>query len=366
MSMDPAARGLASVALSANAPKNGTFIFNNDPRFLAKWRAARESAVANTADAKVLMVGDSSTFGLTASAYQRTQHFRLSKLMEAQGLPVSYDVVMGVNYLGQSGVIAPTPPSGWGNNATIYLSGAILPGNSTPWTITPAAQVTHFDIYYLVSATAGSFSWNVDGGADTTINSAGASADAKVTVSAGTLGAHTLNLKLVSGAPFIVAIAARNNGAKAIQIFNAGRSGTAVADWDTAVNPWDPINAIKHFAPDLTILNLTTNDAHVGTSIATYQAGLTAITAAGKQSGDVLMVCNYDQISTFGSEAAQVGTRAAAKAVGIANNCVVVDLAARWGAFGTTPASFMSGDGIHPADNGYGDIARALFAALAA
>lgn len=340
-------------------------LYNASPLLLPKFRKALSRQQLGIANAKLALVGDSTTAGypgVTATT-NRPQAYpaQLATLLTAQGIKAGSQSFWGNNQLpgavpANDSRVAMT--GGWAaSGAQVSIGGPMLT-TTTAGTLsfTPTANCDTFDVYYVANNSVVAI--NLDGG--TATNTGGGSfAITKATVT-GTLAAHTLNLVWTSGQPFIVGVDAYDSTSKQVSCWNWGRYGAVVSDWGVAGNTWDPLTALGFFAPDLTVICLTINDATAGTSLATYNTKMQAIIDKAKLSGDVALMVGVPSDTAINAAAVQADFQGRVKALGAVNSCPVVDLTERFVSFATSSALGFYGDQKHPVAIGYADVARAV------
>lgn len=337
-------------------------LYNFSSQNLRNFRKAIANVRRGVQNAKVAMIGDSTTRG-TGSATTTGQALngwgpQLAAALTQAGLTTGWQNVFGnpsTNYdsrlsLGSAAVSNVTVGGG-----CFGISGAGTLGFTT------TQNCDTFDIYYIDGA--GVFTLNLDGGATlATVTGASAFTIKKQTVP-GSLGAHTLNCVWVSGTCFIVGIDCYNSAAKQVTLWNMGWSGSKSTDWATNAAGRDPLNCIPAtFLPDLGFICLGINDWLNATPVATYSAAIAALIAAVRQSGDVILMTPVPtQISTKALSAQQPFIDAL-YALAAATSCPLIDL---WGRFGTQEAnSTLYFDDRHPNGVGYNDVTALLTAAL--
>jgi lysophospholipase L1-like esterase len=348
----------AGAIVPAN-PANSTFGYANlNPANLLHWRTVRSQALNGGGAPKFLILSDST---MVRNGALDTP-IQLGSLLNAAGWPTTTDTGMGSN------TALFTTTTGWSGTTHIGIGAGWLGNSSTgsaqPLVATPSKQIDKCDIYYVNTGSAASFTWNFDGGSATTISITGGASLMKATVSAAGLGAHVLNINWASGNVYIWDVACYNSANSAIQIHNGANSGWTVADY-TYSSPavWDPIPAIKYLNPDLTIINLTINDAHFATSPSSYLSQLQSIIAAAQNGGgNVILVIGMPSIASYSTTAQQQAI--AAQVYAAAGSTIpVIDLSQRFVSQSYSSVLYQ-GDGIHPTNAGSADMAVAFLRAL--
>jgi lysophospholipase L1-like esterase len=337
---------------------------------LSNWATARAAVLAGTRNAKILPFGDSTDagFGSNAGVADGT-HGWPSKLVPLLGVTASNSSWYG-DYnqaailttfdprlaLGSWAAYTPVEPFSFGGHLlTASASAGAL-------SFTPTNSVDTFELTYATFIGAGSFSYQIDGGAPTTVSTNVATSVTTIPIPT-TLGAHTLNILWVSGSVFISGARAYNSAAKQVSVINSGISGaTSTQLADVGTFPWHVGNEISTLAPDLTIIeggviNNWVTGISRATTIANLQTMITAAKRAG--AGDVILrTPNPSQAAAFVPYATQQGYVDDMIALAITNNIPCIDV---WRLFGGTweaaNASGYNSDTAHPNGAGYAAIA---------
>lgn len=283
---------------------------NNRAPVAAAWNTKAASVRSGASRARILCIGDSVTFGEGAGTPDKFTGARplsypaqLAVKLAAAGLPainesffagfgggtttaatmLSYDarIVAGA---GWSAGLTPVTAGGghWVNNSDL-----------TTLSFTPTIPVDRFAVYYFTEPTFGEFTIDVNGGSTTPLSQNSTKSLANVTLTA-VLGTNTVNIRRVSGTVRIAGVIAWNSAAAAVDVINLGWSGSTAVSWNSTIDPWSPLNAIQTLAPDLTIIKLGINDWTNSVTLANFRAGLNALIARARLTGDV-MLCSPNQ-----------------------------------------------------------------------
>lgn len=152
---------------------------------------------------------------------------------------------------------------------------------ATPATKTLTGRATQLIIHYLRQPGGGSFTWAIDGGSETTINTSNASTVMGfVTISdLSATDIHTLVIKVtvagtgvnIAGADF------QANSATGIRVANLGHTGTTAGDWIDVIDAtlWE--NSLSAIAPNLVVIMLGVNDEATGVTPASYYASMDSL-----------------------------------------------------------------------------------------
>lgn len=352
------------------------------PANFPNWRKAVAEAVAGTAAAKVLFIGTSITAGQpnTTDPGLYGVPAYLASILNSELCPSQ------LSFYGVSpGPVDATNPdsrwsvgSGWTFNSGLtggggWADAGYVKGVGASGTLSYApgnGEVDTFDIWYIGTSLTGNLKAQVDSGTVDTITTTQATSGiykATVTCARGT--GHTLNLSITGAGviAFIVGIDAYDSTQEGLRVGNAGVPliGTS-GGWATTNGAYKSLEAIKAYAPALTIVELGADDASNNNSVANFLTNLAAIVAACKVSGDVLFwttpVCSTAIGSPAGNTAANEALyNAAVIQYAQQNGCGVVDVAARFGPWATWSAAALNYDSIHPSPLGNQDIASAIF-----
>ena len=295
---------------SAQAPLVPTFasrfVRNNRPATASAWLAKAAVVKAGSARARVLCVGDSVTFGWGAgsgdaytSARPLSYPAGLAAKFSAAGVPALNESFFAGFGGGVNSVAIMTAydtrlaaGAGWVNATTLPTAGGNHWFNSSTanaLSFTPSVPVDTFVIYYYTESAFGDFTLEIDGANQTAHSQNVAKSFASVTRTT-TLGTHTLSIKRTSGYVRFAGVIAYNSATPAIDVINLGWSGSTAVTWNDAVEPWSPLNALGVLAPDLTIIKLGINDWQTATTLANYKAGINALIARAKLTGDVVLL----------------------------------------------------------------------------
>jgi hypothetical protein len=333
---------------------------------LSHIKAMIAGARAGTASPRIALVGTSRTRGVGADSgdnsgntdgFNRNVGAKIAAALAASGLNVTRDSVFGTQ--GDASAYSAYNPRTTGANNTGWIAGSGSLGggywrnstNSTPWTITNQVPCNQIDIEFPTQAAAGIISYSIDGEAPIPFtNGTGTSGLVKVQRSV-TLGYHTVTFARVSGLACFVDIEMWDTTAHQVRIWNMGWASTSTANWADSSTPYSPSPALAAKAPDLTILELGTND-WAGNNQAAYRINLqTVITAAKAGGGSVIIVGEY---ATNGNQQTINGAafNAIARELADLNGCVYVDQMSRFVDYPTAAANGYMWDGVHANENG--------------
>ncbi len=230
-----------------------------------------------------------------------------------------------------------------------------------------SANVDTFVVYYVTTSTAGTFSWAIGAGAATNQSCVtGSNGIAKLVIPAGSLAAHTLNLRRVSGNVWIMGVQAYDSTVKQIEVLVAPWNGGFAANFVGTTQPWSAGNMIPFVAPDLTVIQLQINDAAFATPLSTYTANLQSLITIAQQTGDVILRSGYPSAITYNANtplAKQQLYREALISLASQNGIPYDDLFGRLGSYeiqAAIPGGGMYADTLHPSSPVYSMAAYTL------
>lgn len=365
--------------MPSNSPLSSSFppnVFNYAPQQLKKWRAALASVKTGVANARILCIGDSTTFGAysngTGSGAWNALNYpaQLAARFNSAGINAHSNSWMGAGRTITDQLpfdSRMTTTSDWTVFTPQGIGGFIPCSQSVTGTgylsFTPTVNVSTFNIFYVQTTTARSFNWNINGGSNTNVSTLNATTGLAVATATGTLGANTLNIQYSSGSNYIYinGIEAYDNSKKWVSVINAGWRGSTASSWNQSASLYNPIPAISVVAPNLTLINLSINDWNAGTAISTYIANIQAVITAALATGDVILVTANPSQTPFSGDATQSAQQQYVTALyGLAasNNLVLIDLFSRWGTWTSSNSLGMNYDNLHPNQLGYNDMAQ--------
>lgn len=358
---------------------SGSAVFNVSPATTSKYRQALGKVTVGTGSAKILIAGDSTTWGVGSNGapYQasRTSYPKyLSTILNAgYGVPCKLT--------GGSPVSGTTPVADdarWSLGTGWIRSGAGLAGSCaynsnaavTPLTYTPdnVGQVDTFDVYYGRHGSFGASSLTVPGWTTGATLAAGAGVG-KATITGPAAANPTLTITPSSTSPvYILYIDSYNSADRQIRVLQAGVPSSQSNNWAQTINA-NSLETIGALAPDLTVFMIGINDSRFSSgpvSVASYVASVTAVVNRAKLSGDVILmsVVPSNPNSTTYSAAQESLYRDATRQLAIDTGCGYIDIWGRFVSFAVANAAGWMNDDVHPKEFGYADIARAVFSAL--
>lgn len=251
-----------------------------------------------------------------------------------------------------------TGAGGWAGASLSVVGGLSLVGNSPGaiWTFTPLTPTTKCDIWYPQNVN-GSFSWQIDGGAATTINQVGTKAVLKTTIGSGAAASHSYVLNWVSGLPVIFAVHAYDDTKSRLDMLNFGRGGAASNYYDVSTDPiWSPLPLLVDYACDTYFVGLMCNDWWVAAQnipVAQYTINMQTIITALKAVGDVVLYSEITQDPVTVATAAKQQTYVdAARGLAVRNNLPFIDVWTQFQGYALANGYGLMADTFHPSAAG--------------
>lgn len=358
--------------------------FNFSTANLTKWRAGLARVRSGKGNAKIAVIGDSTTVGAGSGvsgtgelvgAFPNSYPNALVALLNAAGVTASNNSIFGEEYVSlRGGTSYPlydtrvTLGTGWTATGSTGFGGcAFAFTGATPgtWSFAPAGAIDTIVVQYISLPGHGSMTVNVDGGASLgTVNTNAASGVANQTFTV-TKGVHTINFVAAgNGSIQFTSVIAYDSTKSQVLICQGGIYGSTTNDWITATSPWSPFFASTNIAADLSIICLTINDSNNGTLPATYQAQLQAIITQAMLSGDVILMTGVPSNTVQATNGTLAQFVAINYTLARQLNIPLIDLTARWGSYASSSLLGYYGDILHPSAMGYQDVAQGVASKL--
>lgn len=359
------------------------------PLSLIRWRTALAKMLAGQGNARILCVGDSTTFGVGSNNANGTGGgnmqplawpTQLATILTNMGISANAHSIAGFGSISfedrshNDGRV--TFGSSWTKfafAANQSAGGCLAQAttNTNALSFLPTSNVDTFKIWGVKGGTNGVLSAAINAGTPTTHDFSGGALSIDSYTISGTLGANTLNLKWSSGGTvFVSAIESWNSATPQVCITNAGWSGAGIKDIDSTNSGstgYDAKAFALAYAPDLYIVCVGINDwrsGGTGTSLATYTAKLQAFLTALQAVGDVILLTPAPSHTADASIATQQGFVAAMQSIAANLGIPLIDVWNRWGPWSNNSsmyATYPGGPGdLHPIHIGYADIARTI------
>lgn len=354
--------------------------------YLRKTRAAigkiRTGIAGGTAyRGTIVFIGDSKTMGAgadgsagnTAGAEPLSKPSNLSTILTANGL-----TSLRNSCFGYRGTVSPAALTAYDPrivfDPALALSGVAgtlggfyfrMSGLVTQ-SFAPTGNVDTVDIYTRQSPGDGTMTVKANSGSTlATIVCDGANAIVKTTITLGASASYTIQFQRSAGNfCFVLGLRAYLSTSSGFDVINAGAYGTESGFHSDTSTPWTAINMLAQLPnPALCCIQLGTNDMGNGaTPMSTTLLNIQALANAAHAAGfDVIL-----ENPTFGPNGAG-GTntqRAALQqgllAIALAQNCMMVDNAARFISYADAFSLGMMGSSLHETGSGYADEAQFL------
>lgn len=337
---------------------------NFDRQKLPKFRAALAATRAGKADTRVLYEGDSITRGIGTirqaggEAYAKAVPQRVADLMSGQQLNWSRETMMALGGLA-------------GGDGRLTSSGATVAANAIrlePGNVavhSTSAICTRFEVLYHASG-GSSFSYAVDGGAETTVPFSSAGFH-WLRLTGLALERHAFRFTGQSGAIRLLAQYGHSPAATEVAVFNHGISGATAAQAADTRSPYSVANTIPQIRPHLSVINFGLNDWQQNIAPESFKASLRSLIALCGRSGDVILETSNPAGPrgpyTYPLDAYWQAMRELSDEVG----CPLIDTAAIWRDYDSAMARNLMSDTLHPNAAGYEEKAHrhaALFKQL--
>lgn len=348
----------------------GSFVASGMPL----WSAAVNAMKAGMRNAKIVCWGDSTTKGTGAlgsgsptNARSHSYPFKLAGLLGAAGIASKASSVHGMNgettstlYAAYNPEASFDTPADWTQVAQTWGGLAFRTNiNSSKMHWTPTGQVDTFEIYVAKLATGGTMNVSFDssGTPTETFGTGGTPSDLIKKTYSVALGTHTIDFHKSGGSECIVMhCIAYNSAVKNVLILNGGQGGATAAQMSQSTVGYSHIQTVTAFAPDLCIINCGLND-FAGTSQASFEASLNLMVDTAQLSGDALLV--FPNSRGNGNEPSFVTYF---QNVAAAQNVPFINIQNVLGSLAVANAAGdMSGDSLHPSEQGYTKIAQFIY-----
>lgn len=357
-------------------------LINFSPAYLRKWRKALAGIEAGTGRAKLMMLGDSTMAGVGAGtggsgvvgAYTKSIPAKVASYLTKLGLPSELNGIVGDGNIDYNANPTYDPRvalgTGWTRDTAMKALGgnpfAFTGGVAGAYSFTPTASFDSFDVYTVGFSGTGTATANIDGGASLGAVTPASFQNITKTSFTCAAGTHTINIvPALNGDLRLHAIDTYLSTAKKVSVISAGYSSASTVEYSLVANPWNPILALPTFAPDLTVLDLTINDARNATSGATYSARMQTMITAIKAASDLILVTGLPTVGITSDSADQFQSANLALALG--NNLPMIDVYGRWQ---SAAISFADGlyftDQVHGSAPGYADVGSVIARAILA
>lgn len=332
---------------------------------LARWRRVLRSACSGEGRAWVEFRGDSTTLGgfhgAGANSWANSVPAVVRQRFAAEGCRIDGPGLIRMIATGSD----PNFFYGAGEHLTLSGSWTGLGGVSGFASTNAGDQVTFTTQYparYLTLWLSRSYADNgalfetrVDGGSWVSSGAPPGSATPfrlrSKTLDLGTLGAHTVDVRIVSGYTILYGFTTAS-GRGGVQVGNAGESGKTAASMPNGLMPYARGIGEVVAVPDLVVVQIGANDWNNLLPVATYKQNLTTQVAGILADGSDLLIR-----SPFRSSADKIPRlrdfAEAAKQVAAAAGAMYVDTHSRWNTLPDHVFNSYMSDSLHPIPAGY-------------
>lgn len=289
---------LSSGTISSGVP----FTTNLTPATSSKMRAGYQAMLAGTRNMVVVTMGNSTDRGVDETASPKGSQYPLSVaeqlaiLFRSDGISAGANNWYGISgtnladYTDRDSRVAATGATTAFSIAVPIQGGSEIefPTAAGTWSFTPQQPVSSCQIYYQDSAAGRQFSWDVDGGASTTITTAGLNTIANVTIPLGSVGTHTIRLSWVAAFVRIYGIDCQDATRKEVTIRQWAISGGTTSNMieNTGTPSSGRLRQLDLYRPDVVAGDYgLVNSWRLNRSVADVVADLTTLFNAIKAAG---------------------------------------------------------------------------------
>ena len=303
----PGTYSLDCTNASSCAPVAATSGVGSDGNYY-HWATALAAVLAQSANARVCMAGDSTQRGFW-SLPSGNQVFYAPALQLSRILQSQYHIqAQAANWFGSASSLYISPyqllsadsrlsvNSAWAGNPSNQVPGGYAMTASSAGTLafTPTENVNTFRIFYLKNSSAGVISANIDGGTATTQSTSGSPGIGVLTLTASTVGAHTLNVTWSSGGPVdLWGEEGYDSTSHMVLVELMGNGGGTSANFADRSNPYGAGYSLPWatLGCDLTVYEAGINDWGTSIAVSTFSANMqTVISALLATGADVALV----------------------------------------------------------------------------
>jgi lysophospholipase L1-like esterase len=392
-SQAPKNADIRDVIASATAtPTNVPGAANVSANVLRPWRVSRGSVASNSGTKRVLLIGDSITYGIDAegsgspNTLNRSGSYGryLADILTANDLPATWGNFLGAGGLTTTGNVTTSDPRlAFGTGWIVYTPGAVGCAGGEPFRcdnpntgslgFTPTTAFDSIVVQYIAGTGNGTFTVKVDAGSVlATVNSNATPGVVTTARIATPLATGTVNIQRngTGASIFICGVSCYDSTKSELQVLNAGipsgTAGTAVTTGNSYSATNGRLQSFTSWDADLSIIMLGVNDIFTGVPLATYITQMQTIITNQLATGDVLLMIWPPTADSNVSVASQLPFRQAIADLATANGLACVDIPARWGSYEAGQSAGFYASVTHPNKTGYSDIARAVSGVLLA
>jgi len=374
---------VASISLTPLAEAKRVAVFTGYSGALGVFNATTantasiRTAWAGVSNVEVGVSGDSTTAGQSAGVGTaqavNSWPMQMAGVLRGMGINAGAD-----NYFSDKGSwgLAQTIANFESGDGRVSHTGAValgatkaVGGNAFNWSATGTLSFTAqepvdtFKIWWRDGATGRNFTWQVDSGSTTQINSSNVTqlAGYNTPLSMGSLGTHTVNLAWVLGSITIIGVEAYNSArGKEMSLLNWGISGATSANLidntDAAAGRLATIATVK---PAIVLFEAGINDWRTSVTVAAFKANVvTMVTTVLANTGVPILVVPVFDPSATGNAANQTQYVQALYQVASEYNVPLFDIRKLWISNANAVAlGYQPAGDVHPTTLGYGSMA---------
>ncbi len=336
---------------------------------LEHYTAALAEVQAGTANARVIVIGDSLSAGYQSTSTMAgnaiADSWPAELALQFAENPAVFTGYLGDNHATDAGSSPNaynskvTQGTGWSVNALESIGGRQFNGGTTngaAHSFTPGFTFTKFRVTYVRYSGSPEYTVNVDGGSSLgTLNMNDTVGG--VFFEEFTAGGTTINVVSNGTANGrILGIEAWDDANKSVHIVTAGVPGWTAGNWATATNDYSPVNGIRAMQADLVLILIGTNDTTASDRV-NFRINLRRVIYAAKAHGSVMLI-GFPYMGSFSgspSEATQDLWRGDMAAVAAECGVAFIDPTddADWSSYSAAnSAGFMDADVVHLSDAG--------------
>lgn len=369
-----------ALIVSGGGGGNSSFINGFGPITNPNLVAALGAVKAGTGNARILMVGDSTTQGTGSNGSTEGNQeplawpTQLAAYLNSIGIPAQNEAFFGNGSSFESNCAnnGKVNCGAWQDGTFTTVGGELFEGVvGAPLTFTPSTPTDSLTIWYTTFPGNGEFTVSIDGGAPQSINTGtGTSGGMASTTITTTLGMHVIALNMpAAGNVFVIGLEAWNSTISSVHILNAGWAGSQLVNWDdtdggTGVpQPWAPLNAVPILDVDVVMIDLGINDWRVSTDAADWKTAYQAVLTAWIPVSDCVVITPNPSELTYApgfTTAANMNAYVMAmQQLAATNSNSLLDFYSAFASWDIANSKGWMFDGLHPNAAGY-----AIFASL--
>jgi lysophospholipase L1-like esterase len=351
-----------------------SYVYNLKTSNTTSARTAIQNAIANVSNTAISFIGHS---GIAGQSFQGTNQLalngpanRTSVKLESVSIPSGANNIIGYhNGYGQAAggapgnisslVAADSRVTATGTMALqgVESSGGLVFGATDATGVmafTPQTSITEFDIYATQNSGHATYNHSWDNTNLTSVNTSGAAAVNKASVTGLPLATHTIRHGWVSGTTRVIGIEARNGTRKEVSCRNLGISGMQSAGLLTDSQVYTRRSMDKYLAGSIWFIMCLVNDVRASVTVAAWKANVKAKVADAKLVGAVPILALEGRCNDATGQMPNIALYwAAAYEIANEDDIPLIDFAMKWGTFAQANTAGYMSDTLHPSFLGY-------------